>query len=355
MNTVVNESDAGSLKKFCLAATDSLHRAIEVIETGAAGIALVTDSERRLLGTITDGDVRRALLRGASLAEPLEPYTNRRSATVSEDSPRAEVIDLMQALRLRQIPVLDGQGRLIGLHLMHEMLGATPKPNWAVIMAGGKGTRLGDLTKHTPKPMLKVAGRPIIERLVYHFVSYGIHRIFISTNYLASAIEDHFGDGSRFGCRIEYLREDPNEPLHTGGSLALLPEAPTAPICVCNGDLVTQVDLGCMFDFHMHGGYEATLGVRSYAHEIPFGCVEVSDGLVSSIVEKPTLTQLINAGIYVLSPKVVSRVPKKFFAITDLFDQALRLGDRVGAFEIVDDWIDVGQREQLKQARGGAH
>jgi NDP-sugar pyrophosphorylase family protein len=280
---------------------------------------------------------------------------NRRCVSVSDRSPRAEVVDLMQALQLRQIPALNEAGALVGLHLLHHILGHVPQPNWAVIMAGGKGARLGELTKTIPKPMLKVAGRPIIERLVYHLVGYGINRIFISTNYLAEIIENHFGDGSGFGCKIEYLRETPDEPLHTGGSLSLLPEKPTEPVFVCNGDLVTQVDLGSMFEFHQEGGYLATIGVRSYSHEVPFGCLEVSDGRVTSLVEKPTLTQLINAGMYVLSPEIIGRVPKKHFPITNLFEQALQLGDKVGAFEIVDDWIDVGQREQLKQARGGTH
>jgi NDP-sugar pyrophosphorylase family protein len=151
------------------------------------------------------------------------------------------------------------------------------------------------------------------------------------------------------------LREKTESPLGTGGSLSLLPAPPDHPVFVCNGDLVTQVDLESLTCFHSSGGYLATIGVRNYAHEIPFGCLEVAGGRVTNIVEKPTLSQLINAGIYMLSPEIIRRVPEKFFPITELFDEAIRLGDKVGAFEIVDDWIDVGQREQLKQAQGGAH
>ncbi|MBE7496289.1 MAG: NTP transferase domain-containing protein [Verrucomicrobiaceae bacterium] len=340
---------------FCLKPTDTLLRALEVIDQAGEGIAFMCDDSGRMLGTVTDGDVRRGLLKGATLTDAIEPFAKKKFASVSTRASRPEVLDLMQARQLHQIPILDDHGRLDGLHLLHEVIGATPKPNWAVIMAGGKGTRLGELTKTIPKPMLKVAGRPIIERLVYHLVGYGIRRIFISTNYLAEIIESHFGDGKAFGCQIEYLRETPDEPLHTGGSLSLLPEKPAEPVFVCNGDLVTQVDLGSMFDFHHEGGYLATIGVRSYSHEVPFGCLEVNDGRVTSLVEKPTLTQLINAGMYVLSPEIIARVPRKPYPITNLFEEALQLGDKVGAFEIVDDWIDVGQREQLKQARGGAH
>jgi dTDP-glucose pyrophosphorylase len=339
---------------FCLPASGTLWEALQVIDKAAEGICLMVDESQRLLGTVTDGDIRRALLKGAALTDAVEAHAHRAFASVHTNAPRAEVIDLMQARQLKHIPILDDQGRLKGLHLLREVIGTQPKPNWAVIMAGGKGTRLGELTKATPKPMLKVAGRPILERLVLHLVGCGIRRIFISTNYLAGVIEDHFGDGSHFGCRIDYLRETPDEPLGTGGSLSLLPEAPEHPIFVCNGDLVTQVDVSSLFDFHHDGGHLATIGVRSYAHEIPFGCLEVNEGTVTSIVEKPTVSQLINAGIYILSPEIIQRVPRKFFPITELFDEAVRRGDRIGAFEIVDEWIDVGQREQLKQARGGA-
>lgn len=342
------------VSKLCLPPSGSIRDALAVIERGSEGICLMVDENQRLLGTVTDGDIRRALLKGASLEDCVEPFARRQFTSVPVHASRAEVIDLMQARQLHQIPILDEEGRLKGLHLLHEILGSQPRPNWAVIMAGGKGTRLGELTKSTPKPMLKVAGRPILERLVLHLVGCGIRRIFISTNYLASIIEDHFGDGSRFGCRIDYLRENTEEPLGTGGSLSLLPEQPEHPVFVCNGDLVTQVDVASLFDFHQEGSYLATIGVRNYAHEIPFGCLEVQDGRVNSIVEKPTVTQLINAGIYILSPEIIQRVPRKFFPITELFDEAVRRQDRIGAFEIIDEWIDVGQREQLKQARGGA-
>lgn len=340
---------------FCLPPSGSLRNALEVIDKGAEGIGLMVDSDWLLLGTITDGDVRRAILKGCGLDDLVEPHANRQFASVHMSADRAEVIDLMQARQLRHIPIVDDGGRIKGIHLLHEVIGSVQKPNWAVIMAGGKGTRLGELTKSIPKPMLKVAGRPILERLVLHLVGCGIRRIFISTNYLASVIEDHFQDGAKFGCRIEYLREDPDQPLGTGGSLALLPEIPEHPVFVCNGDLVTQIDVSSMLNFHQDGGFLATIGVRTYTHEIPFGCLELDQGRVTSLVEKPTLSQLINAGIYLLSPQMIGRVPKRFFPITELFDLSLREGDSIGAFEIADDWIDVGQREQLKQARGGVN
>jgi dTDP-glucose pyrophosphorylase len=344
-----------NLQSLIVSVGGTLLDALQAIDKGACEIALVVDEKARLIGTLTDGDARRALLSGANLSDSLISYYQPNFNWVEQGAGRAQVLDLMRALTISQVPELDSEKRLISLHLLHEVIGSVPKPNWAVIMAGGKGTRLGELTKSIPKPMLKVAGRPIIERLVLHLVGCGIRRIFISTNYLASVIEDHFQDGAKFGCRIEYLRENADQPLGTGGSLALLPEIPEHPVFVCNGDLVTQIDVASMLAFHESGGFLATIGVRTYTHEIPFGCLEVDESRVMDIVEKPTFSQLINAGIYMLSPDIIRRVPRAFFPITNLFSTALSQGDQIGAFEIADDWIDVGQREQLKQARGGAH
>jgi NDP-sugar pyrophosphorylase family protein len=200
--------------------------------------------------------------------------------------------------------------------------------------------------------MIPVAGRPILERLVLHLVGHGIRRVFLSINYLGHMIESHFGDGNRFGCRIEYLRE--TQPLGTGGPLSLLPERPTAPLLVLNGDLVTQFDVGQLIDFHDAGGYAATLGVSAYLHDVPFGCVETNHGSITRFEEKPTITRQVNAGIYLLNPALLQRVTAGAdFPITTLFEEALRQGDRLGAYPIDDDWIDVGQRDQVKRAREG--
>jgi len=336
----------------CMVRSDArIIDAMQALEASAVGIALVVDKERRLIGTITDGDIRRALLKGAALQSLLGPHVHRDFTAVSPQAGRAEVLDLMQARFLNQVPVVDASGRLVGLHLLREVLGAVERPNWAVIMAGGMGTRLRPLTEHLPKPMIKVAGRPILERLLLHVVGYGIRRIFISTNYLGQMVEDHFGNGNRFGCSIEYLREE--EPLGTGGALSLLREVPQHPLLVMNGDLVTQLDLGALLAFHEQGRYLATMGVRRYCHQVPFGCVEIEEGRVVQLEEKPMLERAINAGVYVFSPAALERVPKRQFPITELFADCLERGERVGAFEIQEDWLDVGQREQLRQAQEG--
>lgn len=334
-------------------ANGTMMDAIRAIDRGGVEIAFAVDFDGRVLGTVTDGDIRRDILRGSAF---MEPYTYRRSFTaVGPEVGRAEVLDIMQARGIAQVPVLDEEGRLVGLHLLREILGAVERPNWAVVMAGGLGTRLRPLTDAVPKPMLKVAGRPILERIVLHLVSYGIRRVFLSVNYKAEVIEQHFGDGSRFGCRIEYLREE--KPMGTAGALSLLPEKPSHPLIVMNGDLVTQANLGAMLD--AHGGYQAiTMGVRQYVHRIPYGCVTTDgDGLVSLLREKPDLSVLVNAGIYILDPCVVEsmrleqdhgRLDQEVF-MTEVVERW-----KTGIFEIADEWTDIGRPDELRRARGAA-
>jgi NDP-sugar pyrophosphorylase family protein len=236
--------------------------------------------------------------------------------------------------------------------LIHDVIGGRKLHNVAVIMAGGKGMRLRPITEHLPKPMIRVAGRPILERLVLHLVSYGITRIYLAVNYMSHVIEDHFGDGSRFGCSIEYLREE--EPLGTGGSLSLLPEIPSQPVLVMNGDLVMQANIEGLLRFHQAGGFYASMGVKPYRHEVPFGCVESESGRILTVQEKPSIDKLINAGLYVLSPEALASIPRRFFPITELFESALADEQPCGSFLIEDEWTDVGRMGDLQQAQGNS-
>jgi dTDP-glucose pyrophosphorylase len=329
-----------------------LVKAMQAIDASGAEIALVVDAEARLVGILTDGDIRRALLKGASLESPLAPHMQRSYTAVGPEAGRMEVLELMQARTIAQVPVVDARGRLLGLHLLHHLIGCAERPNWAVIMAGGKGTRLQPITEQIPKPMIRVAGRPILERLVLHLIGFGIRHIVLAVNYMSHVIEEHFGRGERFGCRIGYLRE--TKPLGTGGALALLPELPQDPVLVVNGDLVTQADIGALFEFHRLGGYHATMAVRQYVHTVPFGCVEVERDHVTLIEEKPMLSRLVNAGIYLLNREVIARVPPDTpYPITTLLEQTIASGGRVGAWQVLDDWLDVGHHDQLKIARNG--
>lgn len=335
----------------CIVTSDgSLLDAMKALERGAIGIAFVVE-RGRLIGTMTDGDVRRALLGGAALGQPLLPHAQRAFTSVTPQTSRSEVLDLMQARAIEQVPIVDDTGTLRGVHLLRELLGAAERPSWAVVMAGGRGVRLRPITDTIPKPMIKVAGRPILERIVLHLVGSGIRRVFLSVNYLAPIIEQHFGDGERFGCRIDYLRED--KPLGTGGALSLLPEPPTAPLMVLNGDLLTQVNVGEMLAFHESGAHQATVAVTEYTHTVPFGVAELEQDRIRDLVEKPTAAWWANAGIYCLSPALVARVPKgEETPMTTLIGDCLTRGESVGAYRVLGEWLDVGRPDELKKARG---
>ncbi len=329
----------------------TLRHALQQIDQSGIGLTVQIDTHGQVLGVLSDGDLRRALLKGAGLNDPVDQYVIVKYTAVPPTAHRADVLDLIQARGIRQIPIIDDQKRLHGIHTLESILGLRPRPNWAVVMAGGKGTRLRPITETIPKPMVPVAGRPIMERIVLHLVGFGIRRIFLSVNYLSHVIEDYFGDGSQFGCEIEYLHED--QPLGTGGALSLLPEKPNDPVLVMNGDLIVQADFSRMLQFHEDGGYFATMGLRPYTHEVAFGCAETDGHRLTALEEKPVLTKLVNAGIYVLSPDAVDAVPKNTaFPITQLFEDALVENRPCGAYTMEEDWLDIGRPDQLRRANG---
>lgn len=339
------------MKQYCINPEATILECMDCMDKSGAGIALAVHGDFKLMGTISDGDIRKALLKGCALDTKIAGLINRNCFSVLPTFPRVKVLDIMQARRFEQVPIVDEAGRVIGIHLLHDMLGAVSSPSWAVIMAGGKGMRLRPLTENIPKPMIPVAGRPILERIILHLVSYGINRIFLAVNYLSDMIEDHFQDGSQFGVSIEYLRE--NEPLGSGGAISLLPEMPKHPLIVMNGDLIEDANFAKMINFHSQNDFYATMGVYPYFHQVPFGCVKMKNNTLTSIVEKPILEETVNAGIYVLSPKAVSHVPQDTaFPITSLFENALGSDDACGTFVLEKEWLDIGSPQQLRQARG---
>jgi dTDP-glucose pyrophosphorylase len=341
---------ARDLLPSCLKTGTSLFDAIRALNGPAEGIAIITDAPGKVIGVLTDGDVRRAIMRESCLDASIDPYIRRDFISVSAADSRDLVLDLMQVRKIKHLPILDATGALIGIHLLHDVVGGEKLPNHAVIMAGGKGVRLLPITENIPKPMIQVAGRPILERLVLHLVGCGITRIHLSVNYLSEIIVNHFGDGERFGCEITYLHE--TEELGTGGALSLLTDIPEDPMVVLNGDLLTQIDFTHLLGYHADGGFAATMGFRPYAHQVPFGCLDLRDGRVLGIQEKPMLERPVNAGVYVISPHVLKLVPRRFFPITDLFQTLIDSGEPVGAYEITCDWADVGQHQDLSRARG---
>ena len=346
------------LRRACAPGDSTLRIALQTINRSAGAVCLLTDDNLKLVGLVTDGDARRALLGGASLDEPALPFATTMPQTVDSESPRDLVLDLMRALRIDVVPEIDGFGRVVGLHTLSDAVGADPLPNVAVVMAGGKGTRLGKLTESTPKPLMQVAGRSIIERIILNLVGGGIREIYVSVNYLSDKIEQHLGDGKRFGCRIEYLRESPDNPLGTVGSLTLLRLARpdlTEPIVVMNGDLLVQFDPKSLLQALGRTKSHVTMSTRTYQHQIPFGVVETVDNTpeVQSVTEKPTVAVQINAGVYAVSREaldmLVDGVP---CTMPELVQACLDSGRRVETWPISSDWIDIGTPQDLARANG---
>ncbi len=336
-----------------------LRDVLEVIDRSGLTVALLVDGDDTLAGLLTDGDVRRAILRGADLAAPALPHATTRPQTVAAGSKRALVLDLMRALRMSVVPEVDDQGRLTGLHTLSDVVGPQPLPNPAVIMAGGRGTRLGALTRSTPKPLLEVAGRSILQWIVLNLVGGGIREIWVSVNHLADQIEEHLGDGASLGCTVHYLREEPEQPLGTAGSLALFrAEQPdlAEPALVMNADLMVQFDPDALVTHHERAGAAISVAVRPYHHEVPYGVLDTSPaGTVTAVREKPTVSLDVNAGVYAVSAGVLDLVPPgRPSTMPDLIQACLDRDLVVSSWPIGSEWIDVGTPSDLARAKGHA-
>jgi dTDP-glucose pyrophosphorylase/CBS domain-containing protein len=333
---------------------DTILSVMKSIDLTGLEVALVCDRSRKLLSVVTDGDIRRALIRGMSLNDAIGSVGNKNFTSVADNATRVDALELMIKNGIKCIPVVDAKRQLVDLHTLSTSLVGERVESWAVVMAGGKGERLGELTKGVPKPMLPIGDRPILEHIVRLLVTHGIRRVFISVNYLARMIQDHFGDGSDYQCRIEYLHEQEDIPLGTGGPIALLPEMPKHPLIVMNGDLLTRIHLGRLLAFHRSGEYVATMGLREHVVQVPFGVAEVKDSMIAKLVEKPKLNYRINAGIYVLNPELIPTIPKnRTYPITDLLNGCLKSGKRVGAYHMQEAWNDIGLPEEYQRAQLG--
>lgn len=342
---------AESLRRYVTPIGGTILDAMRAINDNWREFVLVVNDQEQVIGVITDGDIRRGLLSGLGMQAPAVQIMTADYVSVGPEYDRAGMLDLMKARSIRQVPVLDARRRLVGIHFLEALIGTSEKPNAAVIMAGGEGRRLRPFTDTRPKPMMEVAGRPILERIVLHLVGYGVKRIFLSVNYLAHMIQDHFGDGNRFGCSIEYLHEA--EPLGSGGALSLLPAGIEHPLLVMNGDLVSQFDVSRMLEQHRREQAEATLAARHHQVDIPFGVLDVDGARLKRLTEKPSAHYLVNAGIYVLEPRLIKEIPSnRFYPMTDLFDGLLKQDRRVCVYRLEEDWIDVGRREDLSRANG---
>jgi len=329
---------------------------MNLMDRCALGIALAVDEERRLEATITDGDVRRAILLGIELDQPVSRMLELRKGGGNTGSPitartgasAEELRQMMASNRIRQVPLLDDEGRVVDIAMDSDYFAASPLPLDGFIMAGGFGKRMMPLTEKVPKPMLPVNGRPLLEHLVSRLREAGIQHVSISTHYLAESIVEHFQDGKDFGVRIEYVDED--QPTGTAGSLARAAVG-DVPLLVINGDILTSVDFRAMLEFHREHSAEMTVAVQQYEVRIPYGVINTEGVDAVRIVEKPTLRQFVNGGIYLIEPSVCRLVPEgRNFDMPELITKLIEGQKRVVCFPIREYWLDVGQMEQYKRA-----
>jgi dTDP-glucose pyrophosphorylase/CBS domain-containing protein len=330
----------------------TLAEAISTMDAGGLRIAVVVDNERQVLGTLTDGDVRRALIRRDDLSTPVCRVMFGTPLTARADTKREQLLALMERQQLLQIPLVDGAGHIVGLETIHGLLHRRHKPNAVFLMAGGFGTRLQPLTDDCPKPLLKVGDKPILELILQAFVEAGFQRFFISTHYKGGMIREHFGDGSRWGASIRYIHED--VPLGTAGALGLLPrDEIREPLLMMNGDLLTKLDFDSLLAFHStHAPAAATMCVREYEYRVPYGVVEGEGHRIRSMVEKPVHRFFVNAGIYVIAPELLAHVvPGQSIDMPTLLEQRMGRGDAVHMFPIHEYWLDIGRMEDFQRAQ----
>lgn len=344
---------------ICLHVDTPLLRVVEVIDLSLAKIALIIDDDKRLVGSVTDGDVRRGLLRGCGLDAPVKDVMHKNPYTLPESATRQHILEMMQAMGIKQVPLVRPDRTVAGVVTHDDLLGQSyaPRPNRVVIMAGGKGTRLLPLTTHIPKPMVEINGRPMLEWILHRFINQGFVDFHICINHLGHIIEDYFGDGSKLACHITYVRE--KEFLGTAGALSLMDRNTKEPIVVINGDIVASIDFASIVEYHMASGALATVCVRQHRVQVPYGVVEIKDGMLHTIVEKPVHEDLVSAGIYVLEPEALARVPQgQHIDMPNLLLQLVQEKEKVSVFPMREQWIDVGRHDDLEQAKltmvGGA-
>lgn len=348
MNAVDSKS---KLSLFTCGPEDTIRRVMEVINCNSHEIAFVVDEGNRLVGTISDGDIRRALLAGDGLHSKARAVMNTQFRSVGELESRDAVLDLMIATQIRQIPILNLDGILQGIHFLQDFVGPAERRNPVLVLAGGRGRRLGNITETIPKPMVKVAGRPILERTVLQLVGQGFKQITLAVHYKAEVIQDYFGDGSRFGAQISYIHE--STPLGTVGSLGLFRPSGSEAILMMNADLIADIDFCALVDFHKQRESDLTIAGARHTYSVPFGVLSVSGDRLMRIDEKPDYHHLISTGVYCVSPKMIDLVPaSRPVGADEWITLAIESGQRVHVYQDVGEWMDVGTPRDLEKARG---
>jgi dTDP-glucose pyrophosphorylase len=342
---------------FFITAESPISDAIAAIDRSRrVSLALVVNADRRLVNTITDGDVRRGILAGLKLSDPVAQLLEIKARTphpVPVTAPATtqpqDALAVMNANLVRQLPLVDENGVPKDVVILSDLLRESEKPIQAVVMAGGQGMRLRPLTENTPKPLLPVGGKPVMEFIVGQLRDVGVKHIHVATHYQAEKIMDHFGDGAAFGVKIDYVQE--TQPLGTGGALGLI-QAPTETTLIINGDILTQVDFQSFHAFHVDHAAEMTVGVRRYDVQVPYGVVDCEGAKLTGLREKPQLSFFVNAGIYLVEPSVFRLIPPdRHLNITDLVQMLIDAGRTVVSYPICEYWLDIGQHEDYQRAQ----
>lgn len=328
----------------------TIKEALEAIDKGAIRIAIVLDDNKKVIGTISDGDIRRGLLNNLNLNSHIENLYFKEPTLANINDSKESIIQKALAKKLYQIPIVDDEGKLVDIEDLATLLKINNRRNRVVLMAGGLGTRLRPLTEDIPKPLLKVGNKPILETIIENFAKYGFVNITISVNYKSDMIKEYFGDGSKLGVNIDYIEE--TKRLGTAGALSLLTDKPQEPFFVMNGDLLTNVNFSHLLDFHSLENSIATMCVREYDYQVPYGVVETNGSNITSIKEKPVQKFFVNAGIYTLSPQVFDYIPKnEFYDMPTLFEKLINEKLKTISFPVHEYWLDIGKMSDFEQAQ----
>ena len=337
-----------NIEKIKITKDATIKQALKIISDGAIQIAIVVDKKGVLLGTLTDGDIRRGFLKGLDINSSINSIVYKKPFIAKKNDSKVELLKIALSKKIYQIPVVDKNYKVIGMHVLDELIENKKKSNLVVIMAGGRGMRLRPLTKNIPKPMLKVGNKPILQTIMEKFIKSGYDNFVICVNYKSKVIIDYFGNGKKFGANIEYVHE--KKRMGTAGALSLFKKKPKEPIFVINGDVLINLDFEKMLNFHQEHNSKATMCIKEYNVKLPYGEVKLKKENISSIEEKPKHKFFVNTGIYILDPECINLIPKKFYDMTSLFKKMIDKKEKIISFPLGENWIDIGKYSDYDKA-----
>ena len=329
----------------------SILRTIQVIDKEGLRAALVVDDQQTLLGVVTDGDIRRCLLKNFNLNEPIYKIMNVKPIFSFIHDSREQILSKLQSHRIQHVPIVDEQMRIVDFAILEDLLTSTQKTNSVFVMAGGMGKRLFPLTENCPKPLLKVGNKPVLEIVLENFIKSGFKNFYFSVNYKSEMIKDYFNSGEKWGVNIQYVEE--KQRLGTAGAIGLLKELPSEPFFVINADVITNIDFQCLLDYHLESKVDATMCIREHEQAIPYGVVHRDDEThhLLNIIEKPVRQFHVNTGIYILNPAIIRLlIPNTFCDMPDLLMTCVKHGYKVATFPLKEYWLDIGRHEDLERA-----